>query len=88
MKRYYVVYSGQVQGVGFRWKLMQLAHKYNITGYVRNLPNGNVETQIQGSGLDEFIKESIKKDFFIIVDDYAIKEIDLVENENTYEVIY
>ena len=88
MKRYYVVYSGQVQGVGFRWKLMQLAHKYNITGYVRNLPNGNVETEIQGSGLDEFIKESIKKDFFIIVDDYAIKEIDLVENENTYEVIY
>ena len=88
MKRYYIVYSGQVQGVGFRWTLMQIAHKYNLTGYVRNMDNGNVETEVQGYGVDEFLKESLQQDFYIVINDYSVKEIDLVANENTYKVIY
>ena len=88
MKRYYIIYSGQVQGVGFRWKLVQIAHKYNLTGYVRNLSNGDVETEIQGIGVDEFLKESIEQDYYIIVNDYAVKEIDLVVDEESYKVIY
>ena len=48
---------GQVQGVGFRWKLMNIANRHNLTGYVRNLDNGNVEVEVQGSDVDQFIKE-------------------------------
>lgn len=88
MKRYYINYSGQVQGVGFRWRLMQIAHKYNLTGFVRNLSNGNVETEVQGFGVDEFLKESLEQDFYIVIDDYAVKEIDLVIDEEEYKVIY
>ena len=88
MKRYYIVYSGQVQGVGLRWRLMQIAYKYNLTGYVRNLANGNVETEVQGFGVDEFLKESLEQDFYIVINDYTYKEIDLVNNEETYKVIY
>ena len=61
MKRYYIVYEGIVQGVGFRWKIMTLARKYNLTGYVRNLDNGNVEAEVQGNGVDEFLKESLSR---------------------------
>ena len=88
MKRYYIIYKGQVQGVGFRWRLMQIAYKYNLTGYVRNLDNGDVETEIQGFGVDEFLKESLQQDYFIVIDDYAVKELDLVTNEEEYKVIY
>ena len=88
MKRYYIIYKGQVQGVGFRWKLMQIAYKYNLTGYVRNLSNGDVETEVQGFGVDEFLKESLEQDYFIVINDYAVKEIELVNNEETYQVIY
>ena len=88
MKRYYIIYKGQVQGVGFRWRLMQIAYKYNLTGYVRNLDNGNVETEVQGVGVDEFLKESLEQDYFIVIDDYSVKEIDLVINENEYTVKY
>ena len=88
MKRYYIVYSGQVQGVGFRWRLMQIANKYNLTGYVRNLANGNVETEVQGFGVDEFLQESLQQDYYIVISDYVIKEIDLVNDENSYKVIY
>ena len=88
MKRYYILYSGQVQGVGFRWRLMQIAYKYNLTGYVKNLSNGNVETEVQGVGVDDFLKESLEQDYFIVIDDYAIKEIPIVDNEETYKVTY
>jgi len=40
--------SGRVQGVGFRHFTRQNARELNITGWVRNLPNGDVETVLQG----------------------------------------
>ena len=88
MKRYYIVYKGQVQGVGFRWKLKNLAYKYNLTGYVRNLYDGSVEAEIQGNGVDEFLKESLEQDFYIDVEDYAYKQIDIIENEKSFSVTY
>ena len=88
MKRYYIIYEGIVQGVGFRWKLMNIASRYNLTGYVRNLDNGNVEVEIQGNGVDEFLKESLVPDRFIKVYDYSIKEIPLEEHETIFDVRY
>lgn len=88
MKRYYIIYKGQVQGVGFRWRLMQIAYKYNLTGYVRNLSNGNVEAEVQGIGVDDFFQESLEQDYFIVIDDYSLKQIDLVDNENEFVVRY
>ena len=38
-----VRYSGQVQGVGFRYTAQRLAEGYAVSGYVRNLPEGDVE---------------------------------------------
>jgi len=43
-----VYYSGQVQGVGFRYTAQGLARGYLVTGYVRNLPSGAVELVAEG----------------------------------------
>jgi acylphosphatase len=43
-----VTYTGRVQGVGFRYTAQGLAEGFPITGYVRNLSNGNVELVAQG----------------------------------------
>ena len=67
---------------------MQIANKYNLTGYCRNLSNGNVEAEIQGSGIDEFLKESLEHSYFIEINDYCVKTIDLIEDEKTFEVQY
>ena len=88
MKRYYIIYSGIVQGVGFRWRLMMSAQRYGLTGYARNLDNGNVEVEVQGRGVDEFLKDSLKEDRFIQVYDYSIKEIPVVEDERKFDVKY
>ena len=43
-----VLYSGRVQGVGFRYTAQRLAAGFPIAGSVRNLPNGNVELVAEG----------------------------------------
>ena len=43
-----VYYSGHVQGVGFRYTAQGLARGYPVTGYVRNLPSGEVELVAEG----------------------------------------
>jgi len=44
----HVIFSGRVQGVGFRFTVNTIARRYDISGYVRNLPDGTVETFAQG----------------------------------------
>lgn len=44
----HAIYCGRVQGVGFRYTTERLAEQFPVTGYVRNLPNGDVEVVVQG----------------------------------------
>jgi acylphosphatase len=47
--RVIVHYSGRVQGVGFRAAVRHLACGFDVTGSVRNLPDGRVELIAEGS---------------------------------------
>jgi acylphosphatase len=44
-----VLYTGQVQGVGFRYTARRIASRYPVTGYVRNLPDGQVQLVVEGA---------------------------------------
>ena len=48
MQRKHVYFSGRVQGVGFRFTTRHVAAEYEVTGFVRNLPDGRVEMVVQG----------------------------------------
>ena len=48
MKQAQVIYSGDVIGIGFRLTANEIAHNLELTGWVRNLPDGRVELVIQG----------------------------------------
>ncbi|MDG2470875.1 MAG: acylphosphatase [Pirellulaceae bacterium] len=54
-----VVYHGNVQGVGFRYKTSQIAKAFQIVGYVKNLMDGSVELVVQGekTTLSNFLTE-------------------------------
>ncbi|HMG04533.1 MAG TPA: acylphosphatase [Chthoniobacterales bacterium] len=44
-----VFYEGNVQGVGFRYSVRQIAKGFDITGSVRNLRDGRVELLTTGA---------------------------------------
>ena len=57
MQRRTVLFSGHVQGVGFRFTTHQIAKDYDITGYVRNLDDGRVELVADGEAdeIEQFL---------------------------------
>ena len=66
-----IFYSGNVQGVGFRYTVKSVATGFEVCGSVRNLPDGRVELIAEGeknellafqraireSGLEHFIRD-------------------------------
>ena len=72
----HITFIGQVQGIGFRFTAHRIANRYRLTGFVRNLPDGNVEMFAQGDAgdIDDCI-EDIKATFAGYVRQTLIVEI-------------
>jgi len=61
-KRAHIIYTGTVQGVGFRWTTQSVADTLNLTGWVQNRPDGTVEAVCEGEEKDiELFMSRIKK---------------------------
>jgi len=58
------LFSGNVQGVGFRFVTKEKAKKLNLKGWVKNLADGKVEAVFQGENIERIIKE-LKESFSI-----------------------
>ncbi|AQT67410.1 Acylphosphatase [Anaerohalosphaera lusitana] len=54
-----IIYKGRVQGVGFRYTASRIADRYELKGYVKNLPDGSVEIFAQGhpDDIQDFIAD-------------------------------
>lgn len=52
LERVTILYTGRVQGVGFRWTTTRALANLPVTGYVRNLPDGRVELVLEGATSD------------------------------------
>lgn len=55
MKRVHAYYSGDVQGVGFRFTAVDEAQKFGVTGWVKNCADRKVELVAEG------VEETLKK---------------------------
>lgn len=44
-----ILYSGNVQGVGFRYTVKSVATGFEVAGFVRNLSDGRVELVAEGT---------------------------------------
>ncbi len=44
-----VIFSGRVQGVGFRYQSLQVAREFEVAGCVQNLPDGRVQLEVEGA---------------------------------------
>jgi acylphosphatase len=55
----HVLVKGRVQGVGFRFFAQEAAETYDLKGWVRNMPGGNVECEVEGSraAIESFLED-------------------------------
>lgn len=62
IKRVRVIIRGRVQGVGFRYFTQREGERLGLVGWVKNLPNGDVEAEAEGdeAQIDAFV-EAIRR---------------------------
>ena len=63
MKRRRCLFSGRVQGVGFRYTAQSIDSRYDIRGYVMNLADGRVELVMEGdeAEMEQVVQEIQEK---------------------------
>lgn len=88
-KRFYVLFKGQIQGVGFRFTVMMKARELDITGSIRNLSDGNVEAYFEGEEVTIYnlLRDLYHINGFIRIDDYYTKEVPCI-NDTDFKVTY
>lgn len=72
--RKHIIFYGIVQGVGFRYTAYHAAQCSGVTGWVRNLPDGSVEAELEGTeeDIDRTIAD-IKNGRFIAIERMDIR---------------
>ena len=72
----HIIFTGRVQGVGFRFTARRAANRRQLTGFVRNVPNGSVEMLAQGRSedIDDCIQD-LKEYFSGYLKETRIEEI-------------
>ena len=88
MKTYRFIVSGKVQGVWYRKYTKEIADSLGISGYVRNLQNGDVEVvaTLKKEQFNDFLNALMKGPPLAIVDNIDIEEIDEIYKDG-FEIV-
>lgn len=88
MKRNSFIFSGRVQNVGFRYSARQIAEELGLTGWVRNMDDGKVAMEVQGSPENiEKLIENLENQVFVEIDDIIKENIPLNQSEKRFVII-
>ena len=84
-----IVFTGYVQGVGFRWRARHAADLYGCTGWVRNDWNGSVTMEIQGTEETiDMVLRAINNGRYVEIDSMESRTIPVDENERGFGTVY
>ena len=83
-----VIYEGHVQGVGFRYSVRQIAKGFDVTGWVRNLPDGRVEMQADGmeSEVREFLDAIAQSELAALIRKKTETESSATDSTRGFEI--
>lgn len=89
MKAVRIVVRGRVQGVGFRAWVVRLAHELGVQGWVRNLPDGDVEAEAMGeeAALRSFVEAMRKGPVAARVEEVGEQWFDAPEPRAGFQVV-
>ncbi len=88
--RFFCRATGRVQGVGFRYFVQQNAIELKMTGWVRNMDDGSVTMELQGTRnqVDELEKRILKGNYFVHVKELKLEQREPVEKEKLFDIRY
>lgn len=87
--QYHLFFSGLVQGVGFRFTTRDLAKKYNIKGWVKNLPDGRVEAVAEASRINlKYFLEGLKNEFKNNILDFEKYENSYTDKYKDFQITF
>ena len=84
--RKHIVFYGQVQGVGFRYRAKHAAALYGCTGWVRNEWDGSVTMEIQGTEeqIDQVIL-AVERGTYVRIENIDARAVPTIENERDFK---
>ncbi len=83
--RRHLIFTGLVQGVGFRWRARQAANAAGCTGWVRNDCTGTVSMELQGSEAQlDRVLQALKRAPWIRVEDINSRLIPVEPDERGF----
>ncbi len=58
LRHYNIKVRGKVQGVSYRFNAQATAHKFDLTGFARNMPDDSVYIEVEGKeeNINKFIE--------------------------------
>ena len=88
LARWHIYFSGDVQGVGFRYHAMYSARNFNLTGWVANRSDGSVEMEVQGpeAAIDYMLRALQENGRWIRIEAMDTEKIPVVPNERGFKV--
>jgi acylphosphatase len=83
-----MIFTGRVQGVGFRYTVRSFSENSGIVGWVRNLPDGSVEMVAEGetSSLDDLVSR-IKLYFGGHIRDCLLQKLPATDEYTGFDII-
>ena len=80
-----IVFTGSVQGVGFRYRARHAAALYGCTGWVRNEYDGSVLMEIQGTEAQiSRVIQALDRGTFVRIEGMEVKRIPVEEDEGGF----
>ncbi len=83
--RKHLVFSGDVQGVGFRWRARHAARAVGATGWVRNERDGRVSMELQGTEeqIDQVL-DALERGLYIRISDIEVRSLPAEPEERSF----
>ena len=89
IKRKRIIFSGRVQGVGFRYRASYAADSLGLTGWVKNEWDETVSMEVQGEEeLIDKLVERMYKERYIRIEGISVMNMPLVEGEKKFSIKY
>jgi acylphosphatase len=85
-----IIYSGRVQGVGFRYSTKQIASGYEVVGTVKNLPDGRVELQVMSQDseeLEDFLAAIDESNLGSLIKEREISSIPALVGQRSFSIV-